>query len=239
MIYNVTTEESRRDVLIDHLRQKGFKRVIDIGGAMFPWAREVVTHYFDIIDPHEYITCEMNDDYLKKAKYIKGDINDSFGWADMMQEVADNGRFDFAICSQTLEDIRNPSYVIRMLPSIANEGFISVPHKWRELSYVEGHAPDTQQEWGLNKPYIGYCHHRWIFSVIEKEGVSVVRLFPKLEFISCVVGFQELMKDKVMGNELNFFWKDSIPFEIINDDFLGPNPPTVFQMYVDKLSEGV
>lgn len=239
MIYNETVEEARGKV-IEYLKEKQFKRVLDIGGAMWPWAREVVTHYFDILNPHIYLKdSDLYDDNMKKSIYLHGDINDGYGWEEIKADVAANGLFDFVTCTQTLEDIRNPSFVIRSLPSIAKQGFISVPHKYRELTYVEGYDPIAQKEWGLNKPYIGYCHHRWIFSVIEKAGVKTLRLFPKLEFISCVVGIQELTKGKAVGNELSFWWDNDIPFELFNDDYLGPNPPTFFQLYVDHLSEGL
>lgn len=239
MIYNETIEGSREKVM-EYLKEKRYARVLDIGGAMYPWAREVVTHYFDIINPHEYLKGgDLYDDNMKRSIYIHGDINDGFGWGAAHADVAENGLFDFVTCTQTLEDIRNPSFVLRSLPLIAKQGFISIPHKYRELTYVEGYDPVAQKEWGLNKPYIGYCHHRWIFSVIEKEGRKTLRLFPKLEFISCLVGVQELIKGKAVGNELSFWWDGEIPFEIINDDYLGPNPPTFFKMYVDTLAEGI
>lgn len=238
MIINAAVAE-QREGLFKYLQEKQYERVLDVGGAMFPWARKYVTHYLDIINPHEYITGELNDDFLKRASFLHGNINEAIGWKSALDDCQKNGKFDFAICSHTLEDIRNPILAIKALPLVAKEGFIAIPHKYRELSYIEGHSPDTQKEWGLNKAYIGYCHHRWIFSVFDKDGTQTLRLFPKLEFLSCVIGIQELLKDKEIGNELSFYWKDNIPFEIVNDDYLGPNPPTVFNFYCEKLAEGI
>ena len=236
MIYSISVKEEREKVL-DYLEQSRFLRIVDLGGAMLPWAKEYVTHYFDILSPHVYLKdSPLYIEKLQKAIALIGDINDEYGWEEVDKDVKENGLFDFAICTQTLEDIRNPSYVLRSLPRITKQGFISIPHKYRELNYVEGHAPSTQEEWGLNKPYIGYFHHRWIFTIVDGPKL---RLFPKLEFISCVIKIQELIKDKPIENELSFWWKDDIPFEIINNDYLGPNPPSVFALYIEKIKEGI
>jgi len=240
MIYNVSVKEER-DKVIEYLKENEGFRVVDLGGSMFPWAKEVVTHYFDILSIHEYLgneTCvsPLYTEKVKNSVALIGDINDGYGWKETFKDVEKNGLFDFAICTQTLEDIRNPSYVLRTLPQIAKQGFISIPHKYRELNYVEGYDPVAQEAWGLNKPYIGYCHHRWIFSIIDGPKL---RLFPKLEFVACVIGIQELIKGKPVENELSFWWKDDIPFEIINSDFLGPNPPSVMRLYEKLLPEGI
>jgi len=236
MIYNATIEE-QRDKVLNYLNQNQYTRVLDCGGAMNPWASKHVNYYFDILNPQEYLKGgHLDTEKLRSARIFVGDINDGYGWDEIYRYVSEHGKFDFAICTQTLEDIRNPSYILRSLPTIAEQGFISVPHKYRELNYVEGYDPIAQKEWGLNKPYIGYSHHRWIFTIIEGPKL---RLFPKLEFISCVIGIQELIKGKPIENELSFWWKDDIPFEIINGDFLGPNPPTVFSLYANMLREGL
>jgi len=236
MIYDVSIKEVRNGVR-EYLARQNFPRLIDLGGSMNPWVKEHVTHYFDILSPHEYLkSSPLYTEKVQQAKAFVGDINDGYGWEEVYDDVKENGKFDFAICTQTLEDIRNPSYVLRSLPRIAKQGFISVPHKYRELNLVEGFGPDTQKEWGLNKAYIGYFHHRWIFTIIDGPKL---RLFPKLEFIACVEHIQELIKGKPIENELSFWWKDDIPFEIINEDFLGPNPPSMFSLYVKYLREGL
>lgn len=241
MIFNETTEEGRSNI-IKLIKHEGFKRVLDVGGSMFPWAGEVVTHYLDGLDIHDYLKdSPLHEGKVAEAKCFVGDINDEFGWLDVFADVRKNGLFDFVICTQTLEDIRNPSYPLKIFPKIATQGFISVPHKYRELAYVEGHAPSTQEEWNLCKPYIGYFHHRWIFTVFYDITTlqPKLRLFPKLEFIMCMKGMREFCDSKPIGNEMSFRWISDIPFEIVNGDYLGPNPPTVFSMYKDLLREGI
>lgn len=221
------------------LEKEKFFRVIDIGGSMNPWAGKYVTHYLDIINMHEYLhNSGLYTPEVQRAKCFLGDINDSFGWEEVMKDVASNGLFDFAICTQTLEDIRNPVSPLKRMPEIAKAGFISVPHKWRELGYVESHDPNDQATLRLLGPYLGYFHHRWIFTIIIRE-VPILRLFPKLAFVERLDTIHELKKLHEMGNEMSFFWKDSIEYEVVNNDYLGPDPQSVFDLYRNLIEEGL
>lgn len=250
MIINPTNmSKGKRQEVIDYIKDNGFKRVLDIGGAMNPWAREVVTHYVDIINPKEYHQDpNINDDNLKKSQFIFGDICSMFFWEKFFNE---NDQFDFIICTQTLEDIRDPFIVMFYMPFLAKEGFVDVPSKYEELCFgIEGNK-ECREEWGIfcGGPYRGYMHHRWIFSIYEaRENIRaiwesnsryILRVFPKLNFIDNIVLEWATEENKNQMKTLSFWWKDEIPFEIVNNDFLGPNPPTVIDFYKEKLAEGL
>ena len=91
---------------------------------------------------------------------------------------------------------------------MANEGFISVPHKIFELR--------KGVHWGYN--FRGALPHRWINDV--REGV--LYMYPKLNFIECMeFEFDKLEKIP----DLSFWWEGSIPVEVIDDtkfDFADP-----------------
>ncbi len=235
MIFNQSANEDGKPSVLDYLGEQKFKSVLDIGGAMFPWAQKYVTHILDILNPIDYLKKypEFYNDYLLKSKIFIGDINDNFGWEEVFNYIKKYGKFNFAICTQVLEDIRNPNYVLRILPEIAEEGYISVPNKNKELSLVEGCAPQDMAECGLYTPYIGYFHHRWICSILD--GVFI--LFPKLQFVDCIDKYEWVNKEA--WHELSFRWKGNIPFKIINDDWLGPNAPSVFEIYRKELKKGI
>src|SRR5205085_5339178 len=66
-------------------------------------------------------------------------------------------QFDFAVCSHTLEDVRDPVWVAHELQRVAAAGYIEVPALREELTY------------GVQGPWVGWGHHRWLVLVGERE----------------------------------------------------------------------
>jgi hypothetical protein len=64
-------------------------------------------------------------------------------------------QFDFAICSHTLEDIRDPVWVCSELQRVARAGYIEVPSRLEE------------QTWGVQGNFVGWTHHRWLIDVAD------------------------------------------------------------------------
>jgi hypothetical protein len=63
----------------------------------------------------------------------------------------ETGQFDFAICSQTLEDLRDPLAVCAELSRVARAGYIETPPAAVELTR------------GIEDPlWCGWRHHRWL-----------------------------------------------------------------------------
>jgi hypothetical protein len=72
-----------------------------------------------------------------------------------------DGRFDFAVCSHTLEDLRDPVWVCSELARVARAGYVEVP------------APAEELTWGVHGPWVGWTHHRWL-CVIEDGALELV-----------------------------------------------------------------
>jgi hypothetical protein len=62
---------------------------------------------------------------------------------------------DFAICSHTLEDLRDPVFVCRELSRIAKAGYVEVPSRLEE------------QSWGVAGQFVGWSHHRWLIDIVD------------------------------------------------------------------------
>lgn len=233
MIFNETNTTDGKFAVLDYLRENRFDRVIDVGGAMNPWGKEFVTAYFDILD--ESSTANL---IAEGSKLFIGDICDYEQWEALANNAKENGKYDFAICTQVIEDIRNPLEPIRWLPRIAKEGFISVPCKHSELcSGIECSIPEDREVWGTDKDFRGYFHHRWIYTIIK--GVLVA--FPKLNFIEVMKGLEWATEENRGGYfyELSFWWKDNIPFRFFNDDYLGPNGYSVLDQFRNQIKDGI
>jgi Methyltransferase domain len=67
----------------------------------------------------------------------------------------EDGRFDFAICSHVLEDVRDPVWVCSELERVARSGYIEAPSRLEEQSY------------GFQGPWVGWGHHHWLVEVEE------------------------------------------------------------------------
>lgn len=134
----------------DQKRQNPAYKVLDVGGAMNPWCKWV----------DAFVDCQE----VSGKKVFVGDVNDSELWG----QVTSEGPWDFLICSHLLEDIRNPSFVIEKIQQVAHSGCIAMPNKHTEFSLVE------------SGNYLGYGHHRWIFTLAE----DCLLIMPKMPAVN-------------------------------------------------------
>jgi len=156
---------------------------IDIGGAN-SFAHGYLDAVVDIREPQADA----------KHKFI-GNIDEPEIWDKICNHVAKHGKWDYAICTHTLEDINNPVYAARMIEQIANAGIIVEPSKYRELARFSGN-------------FRGYIHHRWIFDI--RQGVLTA--LPKINYIEdscfdCALEAEELIVE----------WKGGIGLKALND----------------------
>jgi hypothetical protein len=198
MISYKFTNDSDRTTVIDKVKHL---KNIDIGGAT------------SIVDGYLTAIVDFNHPKAKAKEFFQGNINNPLVWSKVGRYVKDYGKFDFAICTHTLEDICNPSFVCSQIESIAKAGFIVVPSKYIELARLGNH-------------FRGFIHHRWIFDIVD----GVFTGFPKLNLI------EHPRFDAVKGteSELQIWWEGEIGLQIINNDFLGPDDESV-QSYYNKL----
>jgi hypothetical protein len=68
-----------------------------------------------------------------------------------------DNQFDFVVCSQTLEDVRDPVAVCEELVRVGKAGYIEVPSRLEE------------QTFGIQGPWVGWGHHHWLVDVSPGE----------------------------------------------------------------------
>jgi hypothetical protein len=212
--YNWNISEGNRNHVLDMIQTKksnGKFTVIDIGGSINNWSSKYVDAIADFNTP------SGNHDGIH---FFNIDITHPSSWIEIQEYVKLQGKFDFSICTHTLEDIMNPGFVIEKLSEISKEGYIAVPSKFRELSSFEGN-------------YRGYIHHRWIFI---KSAKGVFKGFPKINYIERDTRFDKIADFSNHKYDLSFFWKDTIDFEYVNNNYLGPSVDAV-KNYYDELLE--
>lgn len=214
MIYNIKLSDGNKNDLINYILTKkssGKFNVIDVGGSVCGWSSPYIDAVVDFNDLY---------DNSVNIKHFKCDITHPDSWSELLNYVEKNGKFDFCICTHTLEDIMNPVYVSEQICKISKEGYISFPSKFRELSRFEGN-------------YRGYIHHRWIFKV---KNNSEIVAYPKINLIENNINFDKIANLAENIKDLSFYWKDTIEMKYINNNYLGPNVESVISYYNDLCS---
>lgn len=199
--YNAKISNGNRDDVISYiLANKSVFRftVIDVGGSLSGWSSKVIDALIDLND------CVNTID--NNVTHFKCDITHPDSWKDVLAYVDAHGKFDFCICTHTLEDIMNPVYVSEQLAKIAKSGYIAFPSKHRELARFE------------RMPiYRGYMHHRYIFDMSGDTCVA----YPKLNFIEHLPDFDVIASLDIDKMDLSFYWKDTVDMVHVNNNYLG------------------
>jgi hypothetical protein len=136
--------------------------VLDVGGWADPLARADW-----VIDLMPYETRGL---YEREGWIAPRDEGPERFSADtwVQRDVCDREPFpfaddaiDFAVCAHTLEDLRDPLWVCRELARVARSGYVEVPSRLEEQSV------------GVEGPWVGWGHHRWLIEV-EEERIEFV-----------------------------------------------------------------
>ena len=145
--------------------------VIDVGGWACPFNRaqwvldaepfETRGYYATFGGPQSQ---GGGEEWFTRDTWVRRDICGREPWP-----FADK-QFDFAICSHTLEDIRDPLWVCSELIRVAKRGYIEVPSReWESCRGIErpGQAPPPCSD------------HRWLITIKDDD----VLFLPKYHLI--------------------------------------------------------
>jgi len=230
--------------VLDHLRRakaaNSLLKVIDIGGAYCPWSADVADAFVDLFP-------------IKDRDVLIGDINEEPIWEEIRHR-----RFDFCICSHTLEDVRNAPFILAQMKRLFRGGYIAMPNKHVEFSHVE------------STHWIGYAHHRWIYTLTACE-LRLIAKFPLTSFFSprrrligrvtastpyqaikklwtrpgrvglSDIGYLPWWRAELAerSNELAFIWDGDLQFRVINNDYASDSIQELARIYRDELAEGL
>lgn len=139
------------------------ERVLDVGGWYQPF--NLATHVLDL--------CPYDTRRVQDAL----DPEDAERFSAASWTVADvcappwpypDGFFDFVLCSNLLEDVRDPLAVCRELNRVGRAGYIETPSRLREI--FAKRAPGPLGRWRGRAPEVGFYHHRWF---VELDGTHL------------------------------------------------------------------
>jgi hypothetical protein len=172
--------------------------VLDVGGWASPhpradWVLDIGP--YETRDWYETIGAppRSHAERFTAGSWVEHDICAPGPWP-----LAD-GQFDFAICSHTLEDVRDPVKVCAELSRVARAGYVETPAAVTELTRgVES------QHW------CGWRHHRWL---VEREGDGLLFLAKPHHVHSPVwpsVRSPRLLRQGA-AEPLRLAWRDALP----------------------------
>lgn len=200
-------------------------------------------------DPWSGADCFVDFHRVEGHDTIAGDVHDPAIW----REIAAR-RFDFCVCSHLLEDIRDPIFVLGKIRDTFRHGYIAVPNKHVEFGYIE------------SKHYVGYGHHRWIYTLVGDE-LRVVAKLPLASYFAprndLILRLRALVslngrsnrtvphmrhagplrwRNRALGtpgNELAFAWQGKLKFHVVNSDYAGATNHDLARLYREELAEGI
>ena len=147
--------ESRRRIL-DEVEERDL--VLDVGGWASPLSRaDWVIDLMPFGTRGLYGASDPEPERFSESSWVERDICEKTPWP-----FADD-QFDFAICSHTLEDVRDPIWVCAELNRVAKAGYIEVPARVEE------------QTRGVHGPWVGWSHHHWLVDIEETEIQFVLK----------------------------------------------------------------
>jgi len=165
-------------------------KTIDIGASAQFWSYPECKFVADIVEIQK-----------EGVKFFNFNIQNKDTWSELISYVEEHGKFDFSICSHTLEDVLTPVDLLNLLPKISKRGYIAVPSKYDEFSFL----------W--NNKYRGNAHHKQIIDVKD----DMICIYPKYPFIEVYDESDEILKSS-SGKELVVFWDIDIPYKFFSQN---------------------
>lgn len=164
-------------------------KTIDVGASAMYWS---------------YPECKFVADSIEIKKegttFFNLNLENKTSWNVILDYVKENGKFDFSICSHTLEDVFNPMELIEFLETISKSGFVAIPSKYDEFSFL------------YQNKYRGNAHHKQFFDFVNNE----LTIFPKFSWAETDQRSDEILKYH-KGGELSFYWEENIPIKIFGN----------------------
>lgn len=176
---------------------------IDVGAGVLYWSYPECLNVADILPRNQYRFYGLESNVFpendSRIKEFILNLHDTSTWKELLDYTDKNGKFDYSICSHTLEDIYNPFDVIKLLEKISKRGFIAIPSKYDELSV------------NPSGKFRGYPHHKYIFNIKEDNKLLIL---PKSSFIENEKRSDLIAEKKGGQKQLCIFWEDTINFEL-------------------------
>lgn len=218
MLYNISmiiNKQLRRlteprqfaiDYISDLKKENSHLKVVDVGGGICCWSPDT-THVVDsFVVPGSRKQLEED---RPDVQIFEFDINQSEQWKEILEYVEQNGKFDYSICTHTLEDIPYPNIVCDMLMKISKAGIVAVPSKYAEyLRFEKQQALGNGSTGQLFGGYRGFFHHKWIYGMRD----NVFTGYEKSNYWE-LISMPNYENEKGFFTEICFMWEEDFEYQ--------------------------
>jgi ubiquinone/menaquinone biosynthesis C-methylase UbiE len=169
-------------------------KVLDIGGSMTQHQEIKVNTLVDIIRPED---SPYGPTKMKADKFVQLDITkQKLPFADKY--------FDICLCTHTLEDLTNPTFVIDEMNRVAKRGLVVTPSMGYDMKF----SPIDYTNWLSGARRVpGEAHHKWFFINTGK----ILKIIPKYYGILYTHDFQVV--DWKGPREMEFYWDGQLNYK--------------------------
>ena len=127
--------------------------VLDVGGWASPLARaDWVIDLMDHASRGLYGEPDPEPERFSADTWVQRDVCAREPWP------FPDDRFDFVVCSHTLEDVRDPIWVCQEIARVGRAGYVEFPSRLSE------------QCWGVEGPWVGRSHHHWLCEALPETA---------------------------------------------------------------------
>lgn len=139
-------------------------RVLDAGGWFKPLPR--ATHVLDLM-PYETRRCVLTPTPLVGERFTRDTWLQVDFLASNLKLPFPDRFFEFTVCGHTIEDLADPTPLMRELRRVSCAGYFETPSRLCEQTVGQCDRMGVEQ---------GHPHHHWI---VESDGSAHLRLFHK------------------------------------------------------------
>ncbi|HEY1260637.1 MAG TPA: methyltransferase domain-containing protein [Stellaceae bacterium] len=191
---------------------RALPRVLDVGGWYQPF--NLATH---VIDLHPHATRRRQEaldpqdaERFSAASWVVADVcRTPWPYADKF--------FDFVLCSNLLEDVRDPIAVCGELNRVGRAGYIETPSRLREIFAKDRRSAASALRGGT--PAIGFSHHRWFVEAVGNHLKFTAKTAALAEDRRYYLTRRDTGRKLTEAESgLGLFWTDGFTYEEVFSD---------------------
>ena len=181
-------------------------KILDAGGWFNPCP--VATHAVDLM-PYETRRGRLDPNPVPGERFSKATWHQADFLREDLRLPFPDRFFDFSICTQTIEDLKDPSPLLRELARVSRAGYLESPSRLAEQTVGVRDRINTRP---------GHPHHHWIADVtagvLELSAKSAIEDVPFFRYAVPLSVYERIMRVEANAALCPFAWEHQLVFRL-------------------------